>query len=255
VAGNTTACTPLVEADLPAAADGGEPTILCGIGPVQHVDKLAEDQELRFGRRGMTENFGDNGTGKSGYARVAKKLCVARVIDDLQGDVYAAQASPRAQVRFRYLPPRAQEPVTEVWTDGDPRPAALSRMMVLDTANARVYVDGRSEITYLPPEIEIVARLGVLCTELAGEVQQEAETIAQRYHAPCDAAYDRTTQAGRLVGLLVTTRRWRDFPRRRPFARLGRGTPKKKRSLPHLRQRWRNIPPRRRLLYAGSSTF
>lgn len=205
-------CTPLVEADLPAAADGSEPTILCGIGPVHHVDKLAEDQELRCGRRGITENFGDNGTGKSGYARVAKKLCVARVVDDLQGDVYAAQASPRAQVRFRYLPPGAQEPVTEVWTDGDPRPSALSRIMVLDTANARVYVDGRSEITYLPPEIEIVSRLGALCTELAGEILREAETIAQRYRTPCDATYDRTTQAGRLVGLLVVATTLARFP-------------------------------------------
>jgi len=58
--------------------------------------------------------------------------------------------------------------------------------MVLDTANARVYVDGRSEIIYLPREIEIVARLGTLCTELADEVQREAEPIAQRYRNPCD---------------------------------------------------------------------
>jgi hypothetical protein len=68
--------------------------------------------------------------------------------------------------------------------------------MVLDTANARVYVDGRSEIIYLPREIEIVARLGTLCTELADEVQREAEPIAQRYRNPCDAAYDRATPAG-----------------------------------------------------------
>jgi hypothetical protein len=112
-----TTCTPLSEADLPAAADGDEPTILCSIGPVRHIDKLAEDQELRFGRRGLTNNFGDNATGKSGYARVAKKLCAARLVDDLQGDVFAAQTAPRAQVCIRYLPPGAQDPVTEVWTD------------------------------------------------------------------------------------------------------------------------------------------
>jgi hypothetical protein len=67
-------CTPLGEADLPAAGGDVEPVILCGIGPVLHVDRLADNQELKCGVAGITLNFGDNGTGKSGYARVAKKL-------------------------------------------------------------------------------------------------------------------------------------------------------------------------------------
>jgi hypothetical protein len=198
-------CTPLGEADLPAAGGDVEPVILCGIGPVLHVDRLADNQELKCGVAGITLNFGDNGTGKSGYARVAKKLCVARIVDDLQCDVFAEGPVPPAQVRFRYRIPGHQEPEAGNWTDGDPRPAVLGQMMVLDTANAKVYVDGRSEITYLPREIEIVARLGALCTELANGMQQEAEPIAQRYRHPCDAAYDRTTVAGRLVSLLVVT--------------------------------------------------
>jgi hypothetical protein len=200
-----TDCTPLVEADLPAAGDAGEPVVLCGIGPVRHVDKLADNQELRCGVAGITLNFRDNGTGKSGYARVAKKLCLARIVDDLQCDVFAEGAVPPAQVRFRYRVPGGQEPETGNWADGDRRPGVLSRMMVLDTANARVYVDGRNEIMYLPREIEIVARLGVLCTELASEVQQEADSIARRYRHPCDAAYDRATPAGRLAAQLILT--------------------------------------------------
>jgi hypothetical protein len=198
-------CTPLGEADLPAAGDAAEPVILCGIGPVRHVDKLADDQELKCAVVGITLNFGDNGTGKSGYSRVSKKLCVARIVDDLQCDVFAEGPVPPARVRFRYRVPGRQEPETGNWTDGDPRPAVLGQMMVLDTANARVYVDGRSEIMYLPREIEIVARLGALCTELAAEMQHEAEPIAQRYRHPCDAGYDRATVAGGLVALLVAT--------------------------------------------------
>lgn len=200
-----TVCTPLTEADLPAAGNDEEPVILCGIGPVRHVDKLADNQELRCGVAGITLNFGDNGTGKSGYARVAKKLCLARIVDDLQCDVFADGVPPPAQVRFRYRLPGDQEPETGNWSDGDRRPAVLSRLMVLDTANAKVYIDGRSEIMYLPREIEIVARLGALCTELTTQLQQEAELIAQRYRHPCDAAYDRATTAGRLVVLLIVT--------------------------------------------------
>lgn len=198
VEGDTT-CVPLAEADLPAEADGGEATVLCGIGPVQHVDRLAAGQELRFGIDGITLIYGDNGTGKSGYARIAKKLCLARVVDRLQGDVFAEQGAPPARVRVRYRLPSTAEPQQEDWVDGQPRPAALTRMMVLDSANARVYVDGQNEIIYLPREIAIVARLGEFCTALAGEMQREADAIAQRYRGPYGVGYTPTTPAGRLI--------------------------------------------------------
>jgi hypothetical protein len=196
-------CTPLTTADLPAQVGPEPTTILCGIGPVQHVDKLANDQELRCALEGITLNFGDNGAGKSGYARVAKKLCLARVVDDLQGDVFAPQRTPPAEVRFRYRLPGDEEPEAGDWVDGNPRPAELAQMMVLDTANTRVYVDGRNEITYLPREIEIVARFGNLCTDLADSVQREADAIAQRCRGPYGGTYDPASTAGRAVRALV----------------------------------------------------
>ena len=144
-----TDCVHLNDAHLPTQADIVGATGLCGIGPVEHVDRLAAGQELRFGVNGITLIYGDNGAGKSGYSRIAKKLCLARVVDPLQGDVFADPASPPARVRVRYKP-AGREPQAEDWVDGQPRPAALARMMVLDGANARVYIDGKNEITYLP---------------------------------------------------------------------------------------------------------
>jgi hypothetical protein len=198
-----TGCVPLAEAHLPAEANGGGTTVLCGIGPVEHVDRLAAGYELRFGVDGITLIYGDNGTGKSGYARIAKKLCLARVVDPLQGDVFAEQGTPPARVRVRYRLAGAPEPQTQDWVDGEPRPAALARMMVLDGANVKVYVDGQSEITYLPREIEIAARLGELFTGLGTEVQRDADAIAQRCRGPYGAGYAPTTPAGRLIARLT----------------------------------------------------
>jgi hypothetical protein len=205
-------CTPLAEADLPAQAGPEPSTILCGIGPVQHVDKLANDQELRCAVSGITLNFGDNGAGKSGYSRVAKKLCLARVVDELQGDVFAPQRTPPAEVRFRYRLPGEDEPEAGDWVDGNPRPAELAQMMVLDTANTRVYVDGRNEITYLPREIEIVARFGRLCTDLAESIQRDADAIAQRCRGQYGATYDPASTGGRAVRALVTETPLRAIP-------------------------------------------
>jgi hypothetical protein len=205
-------CERLTERDLPASADDGDPTILCGMGPARNVDRLAGDQELRFGIDGITLVYGDNGTGKSGYARIAKKLCLARAVDELQGNVFAEQAPPPAEVRVRYRLPAAPEPQSEDWTDGSPRPVALARMMVLDSASAKVYIDGQNEITYLPREIEIAARLGELCTAFATEVQLESEAIGQPCRGAYGVGYDRASPAGELVSLLVVGTELDDLP-------------------------------------------
>ncbi|MBU1212900.1 MAG: AAA family ATPase [Alphaproteobacteria bacterium] len=173
-------CVPLGEDHLPAAAGDGGATILCGLGPVQNVDRLANDQELRMAVEGITLVYGHNGSGKSGYARVAKKLCQARVVDALRGDVFADAPAPPAEARVRYRMPN-QEVREERWLDGEAALTALKRINVLDSANARAYIDRESEITFLPREIEIVTRLGELYSALSTEFAREADAIAQQY--------------------------------------------------------------------------
>lgn len=193
-------CTPLAADHLPPDGEAIAPTLLCGIGPVCNVDRLAPDQQLRFGVDGITLVFGDNGTGKSGYARLAKKMCRARVVDELRGDVFSAQISPAATALVRFWLPGKEEPDDVDWTDRQPAPDPLSRIMVLDEASARIYVDGRNEITYLPREIEVAAQYGRVCISLSAQLEHEANTIDRRCRAPVGVGYNIATEAGRLVG-------------------------------------------------------
>ena len=94
-------------------------------------------------------------------------------------------------------------------------------MMVLDTANTRTYVDGRNEITYLPRQIEIVARYGTLCMELAQEVQVEAEQIENRCRGPYGQAYDAASTAGRAVRLLLPETTLQAIPTEDTFRAAG----------------------------------
>jgi hypothetical protein len=196
-------CMPLTADHLPPDGEAIAPTLLYGIGPVCNVDRLAQDQQLRFGVNGITLVFGDNATGKSGYARIAKKLCRARVVDELRGDVFAAQISPAATARVRFRLPGMEDPQDLEWTDGDPAPELLSRIMVLDEASARIYVDGRNEITYLPREIEVAAQFGSVCTSLSAQLEQEVDAIERRCRAPVGAGYSNATDAGTLISRLT----------------------------------------------------
>ncbi len=195
-------CVPIDEDHLPAPAGDDEPTVLCSLGPLAHVDRLANDQQLRFAIDGITLIYGDNGTGKSGYARVAKKLCQSRVVEEVRGNVFAEAEEPPAIARVRFRRPNAE--IEEVdWRNGAPPLEALSRTYVLDSANAQAYIAKQSEIFYLPREISIAMALGNLYGVLARAYQGAIDPIEAAHRAAYGAAYAPTTAAGRIVRFLL----------------------------------------------------
>jgi len=130
-------------------------TLLCAIGPSKHVNRLADDQVMQFATDGITLIYGDNGSGKSGYCKITKKLCRTLVRDHLLGDVFKEGVSPKAEVTVRYQV-AGVEPTEEVWIDGNQPPEPTSRLTVFDAKCARLYVDKENKIEYLPAEIELV---------------------------------------------------------------------------------------------------
>src|SRR3546814_12871909 len=95
--------------------------------------------------------FGENGPGKSGYARAARRLCTSRIASKLLCNVFAEQEEPPT-VTFATKIGDA-EPMTHQWTEGDDLPGACAHMAFLDTASARLYVEDKTEILLLPPEV------------------------------------------------------------------------------------------------------
>jgi ABC-type transport system involved in cytochrome bd biosynthesis fused ATPase/permease subunit len=57
---------------LPQVAAGDPPVRLVSIADPEHVNALASNAPLTFEVTGLTIIYGDNGSGKSGYARLLK---------------------------------------------------------------------------------------------------------------------------------------------------------------------------------------
>lgn len=182
------ACDPLSADHVkPATATDGR-TVLCSLGPVQHLNRLASNQRMRFATNSLTVIFGDNGSGKSGYARVAKKLCRSLSKDDLLGNVFEAGPSPAAEIVIRYAVDDG-EVVEVTWTDGASAPAALASMAFFDSANARLYVDQRNRISYLPTDIALLQSHGEHCTEMDGAFRAEIAQLQKRIRVPLPGGY------------------------------------------------------------------
>lgn len=155
-------CKPLSADDLPKDVASTERTLLCSIGPVKNVDRLAKDQTVSFAMDGITLIYGDNGSGKSGYSRITKKLCRSLTVDPLRGNVFEEGVKNPAEALIKYKTDNHVQPAEEPWVDGQTPPVKIANISVFDSKNARLYVDQDNKIQYLPPEIELMERYSSL---------------------------------------------------------------------------------------------
>jgi hypothetical protein len=100
--------------DLALASADDVTVTLSALRSCKGVNALTEDQELGFATSGLTVIYGDNGSGKSGYARLVKEAVGARHPAQILPDVfldrpndptaliqYAADLDPRADAFLR----------------------------------------------------------------------------------------------------------------------------------------------------------
>ena len=162
-------------------------TVLAQLGPVQNIDRLAGGQKLRMAGVGITLIYGENGSGKSGYTRIAKRLCRSLTSDKLRGNVFDAGRGPmRVQVRYQV----GDDAVTEIdWDPATPPPSQLRQISVFDSHNARLYVDSGNRIAYLPRELAILEHHGELCQRMATRFLANEKALAPRLRVPLPAGY------------------------------------------------------------------
>src|SRR3546814_20521599 len=71
--------------------------------------------------------------------------------------------------------------MTHQWTEGDDLPGACAHMAFLDTASARLYVEDKTEILFLPPEVRCLTILGQLYGLASQRCQTAADQLSQAH--------------------------------------------------------------------------
>lgn len=215
---------PLDASHLNDGQDEAQPkTVLASLGPVENVDRLTEGQPpLNFIVNGVTLIYGANACGKSGYCRIAKRLCRSQSPVELQGNVYTDAPANPARISLAYREGESTQPKIEiVWENGTAPPAPLSRLSVFDTASARVYVDKKRRIEFLPFELDIMNKLGLACRAFDADFQKREEGLDRILAVPLPSTYSQGTAVSNAVGRLVPDTALESLPSEDDLRALG----------------------------------
>lgn len=171
---------------------------------VRHVNALARDQRLTLHRVGLTIIYGDNGSGKSGYARILKKVCRARMpgrAEEIAPDIYdAAPGTPSATIEYAI----SGQNRTCAWQLGQAADTALSGISVFDSRTANVHVDDTNDVAYTPFPLKLLGALAQLCKSVKDKLAAEiAQIKAQTPEAIRTPACGRDTAVGKLMARLT----------------------------------------------------
>jgi len=170
---------------------------MMGLKNLRHVNALAENQRLPFCSTGLTLIYGDNGSGKSGYARVLKCACRAR---DQREPIYPNASLPpgqtgKAEALFEVEVDGKPDELT--WVNGKPAPEILSSLAVFDSRCARSYLDEEGDFAYVPYGLDILEGLADACRKLKTMIDREYALSVLDRTAFTDLAGD--THVGRLI--------------------------------------------------------
>ena len=174
---------------------------LTQLSQLKRVNALAESTALHIAAKGLTAIYGDNGTGKSGYARVLKKACRARDQDEQIWPNANREPGPTlpAQAEFTVLIDGIETILS--WQDGATAHEALSSFAIFDTRCARSYIDEDGDLAYSPYGMDILRGLAAACARLRAKL--DAEDAATLVNAtPYLHLVSRPTHVGRLLAQL-----------------------------------------------------
>ena len=161
---------PLAASHVPTGDTADDRVALLSLSDVCNVNALIPKQTLSFRAEGLSVIYGNNGSGKSGYTRVLKKLCRARMSEDILYNVYDSKPSDPASATVEFqLGANKQSPWK--WTDGTTPLDDLSLISVFDSKCATVHVEKDNPPAYLPLPLQLLGELAQACLSVKGLLQ------------------------------------------------------------------------------------
>lgn len=158
----------------PPQATRDESVRIVAVRGLANVNRLAPGQELTFDPNGLTVVYGNNGSGKSGYARVISSMVGARHQDRVLPDVFVSDpGTPSGEVVFSV---GDDERSALLGQSPDPD---LKRIAFYDEHCGDSYLTTEAEISYRPSAVKLLEDLAVVCTGVSRVIEAWKQDISQ----------------------------------------------------------------------------
>lgn len=168
---------PLTADHLPPPPTAATSVTLLAIGGLQRVNRLPSDQVLTFGAApGLTVVYGDNGSGKSGYARVIKKACRTRgTPPNIKPNAFAPQPKESAAAEITCRAGNNDQVIS--WSDGVSPHLCLANIFVFDAFAAGHYLQQDGPAVFTPHGLDVLQKLTLACDTLTNRFTTEIDQI------------------------------------------------------------------------------
>jgi AAA domain len=170
------------------------PVAVMSIRGAENVNALADGEVLTFAATGLTIVYGDNASGKSGYARILKAVTRTRASEQVRNDIFREQSLvPKATIEYAV----GDAPTSCDWVTGTEAPDSLSQLSFFDRACSEVYISRETEAAFRPFGLGLFDELVGVCERVRAELDRRSTEAGRR--TPGLPAIDENTEAGRFL--------------------------------------------------------
>lgn len=149
---------------------------LVSLASIEGVNALAADQELGFDPE-LTVLFGQNGSGKTGYARILKRISAVRTAEDILPNAHTAYLdsppSPSATIQYRL----SGMDSSVMWKD-ESGLAPFTRLSVFDASAVSLHVDSDLGYVYTPAELALFGHVAAGLQGIQQRIATEVKALA-----------------------------------------------------------------------------
>lgn len=150
---------------------------LISLANPKNICALYENGVLEFAEKGLTIVYGNNGSGKSSYARILKKFCWSRSANtELKKNVFNLSNTPQ---EVNFVLKNDEQKISYIWSERTNEEAhtLLKSIFVFDNDCSNVYINKENPIEYNPIGIDLLKRLIQTFDLITSKIQNEINSL------------------------------------------------------------------------------
>lgn len=174
-----TTVSPLMINHIPSQDENPRTSKILELKEVENVNLLDRSSILTLAHKGLTVVYGDNGSGKSSYAKILKQICRARGRNSPLLPSAFSTSSGAASAKVVYETDDGTR-TTFCWSEKITSPNELSQISFFDSESASVYIDKTTDPAFTPLGLDLLPKLVEICEAIQVKLKDEREAVRKK---------------------------------------------------------------------------